>query len=69
MPDIHSINAYWAGAFAVEKRKSQIHINAEANPYYCPYCLRCPELVRMKKVEPFYWRCDCGAEHDERKGL
>lgn len=20
----------------------------------------------MRKVEAFYWRCTCGAEHDER---
>ena len=35
-------------------------------PAICPYCLRCSATVRMKKVEPFYWRCACGAEHDER---
>ena len=46
--------------------KSQVRINAEEDPDYCPYCLRCSATVRMKKVEPFYWRCACGAEHDER---
>jgi hypothetical protein len=28
--------------------------------------VRCRGLVRMGIVEPFYWRCTCGAEHDER---
>lgn len=40
--------------------------NAKKNPAYCPYCLRCTGLVRMVKVEPLYWRCKCGAQHDER---
>lgn len=46
--------------------KSQVLINALANPAYRPFCLRCTGLVRMGIVEPFYWRCACGAEHDER---
>lgn len=41
--------------------------NTRKNPNYCPYCLPCPGLVRMVKVEPFYWRCRCGAECDLRK--
>lgn len=45
---------------------SQVRKNAAKNPDYCPYCLRCRELVRMKKVEPLLWKCDCGAVHDER---
>lgn len=40
--------------------------NAEKDPSYCPYCMRCDGLVRMKKVEPFLWACSCGAIHDER---
>lgn len=47
--------------------KSQIRRNAEHDPTYCPYRMRCPRLVRMAKVEPFYWRCRCGAEQDERE--
>lgn len=46
---------------------STVRINAEKDPTYRPYCMRCPRLVRMKRVEPFYWRCACGAEHDERR--
>lgn len=45
---------------------SIVRDNAEKDPTYCPYCLRCRDLVRMRLVEPFYWRCSCGAEHDER---
>lgn len=41
--------------------------NAKRNPDYCPYCLRCSGLVRMRKVEPFSWRCDCGAKYDARE--
>lgn len=40
--------------------------NAKKNPAYCPYCMRCDGLVRMVKIETLYWRCRCGAEHDER---
>lgn len=41
--------------------------NAEKNPDYAPYCLRCTTFARMQKVEAFYWRCaSCGAEHDSR---
>jgi hypothetical protein len=50
-----------------DEPKSQVRLNAEANPNYCPYCLRCVGLVRMVKVEPFLWRCRCGAVHDERR--
>jgi hypothetical protein len=48
------------------EEKSQVRLNAEKDPNYLPYCMRCPRLVRMRKVAPFYWRCECGAEHDER---
>lgn len=47
--------------------KSQVRLNAEQDPTYRPYCMRCSGLVRMQIVEPFYWRCACGAEHDERR--
>lgn len=47
--------------------KSIVRLNAEKNENYCPYCMRCPGLVRMKKIEQFYWKCKCGAVHDERK--
>lgn len=40
--------------------------NAMKDPSYNPYCGRCPGLVRMVKIEPFYWRCSCGAIHDIR---
>lgn len=41
--------------------------NALRDPNYAPYCAPCPGLVRMKKVEPFLWRCvKCGAIHDEK---
>jgi hypothetical protein len=45
---------------------STVKENALKDPTYCPYCLRCPSLVRMKKVEPLLWKCHCGAVHDER---
>lgn len=41
--------------------------NAIADPAYCPYCMRCPGLRRMRKIETLYWKCSCGAEHDERE--
>lgn len=48
-------------------RKSLMRINAEKDSAYRPYCLRCRNLVRMRIVEPFLWKCDqCGAVHDER---
>lgn len=42
-----------------------VRSNAERDPNYNPYCMRCRGLVRMQKVRPFYWKCRCGAEHDE----
>lgn len=35
---------------------------AEADPHYAPYCMRCPGLLRMRKIELHYWRCGCGAQ-------
>lgn len=46
--------------------KSIIRTNAEKDPDYCPYCMRCPGLARMTKVKPFLWSHHCGAVHDER---
>lgn len=47
--------------------KSLVRINAEQDPAYSPYCMRCPGLVRMAHIEPYYWRCSrCKSEHDER---
>ena len=43
--------------------------NATRDPNYCPYCGRCRGLVRMWKVAPMYWKCGCGAEHDERPAV
>lgn len=43
--------------------------NALADPNYRPYCMRCKHLVRMNKVATLYWRCKCGAEHDEREPM
>lgn len=47
---------------------SVVRENAERDPKYRPYCLRCDDLMpRMEIIEPFFWRCArCGAEHDER---
>lgn len=47
--------------------KSVMRMNAEADPTYRPYCMRCPRLTRMRVLERFVWGCDtCGATHDER---
>lgn len=48
--------------------KSQIRVNAEADPAYAPYCMNPihSSNVRMELVEPFLWQCKCGTEHDER---
>ena len=47
--------------------KSQVRLNAEKDPKYRPYCLRCMGLQRMNTVAPFFWKCPvCGAMHDER---
>lgn len=40
--------------------------NALKDANYCPYCLRCSGLVRMKKVATLLWECHCGAIHDAR---
>lgn len=47
----------------------QVRINAEKDPTYAPYCLRCRTMERMKIVEPFLWSCACGAICDERVPL
>lgn len=46
---------------------NQIIENAKKDSTYTPYCMRCPRLVRMVKVEDFYWTCKCGAKCDLRK--
>lgn len=42
---------------------------AMRDPTYAPYCMRCSGLHRMQIVEPFLWKHDCGAAHDERQVL
>jgi hypothetical protein len=49
--------------------KSVVRMNAEKDPTYRPYCMRCDGLVRMQIVEPLLWKCHCGAIHDEREEL
>jgi len=46
--------------------KSIVRMNAEKDPNYCPYCMRCTGLVRMEKIDAFLWGCNCGAIGDER---
>ncbi len=41
--------------------------NARKNPFYTPYCGRCPGLVRMIKADEFHWGCTCGAVCDLRE--
>lgn len=48
------------------ERLSIMAQNAMKDPNYSPYCMRCPGLVRMRRVEPMLWNCPCGAIHDER---
>lgn len=48
-------------------RNYVIASNFNSDPSYCPYCGRCPGLVRMKLVEPYLWTHSCGAVHDERQ--
>jgi len=46
--------------------KSLVRENAERDPSYRPYCLRCRTMERMEKKSDLYWRCQhCGAEHEE----
>lgn len=47
-------------------QREVIFRNVENDPNYAPYCMRCPGLTRMRKIEPHYWRCGCGAECDYR---
>ena len=47
--------------------KSLIRRNAEKDPDYAPYCLRCSRGSRMRQLERFLWWCPCGARHDERR--
>lgn len=50
-------------------QKGVILRNAEKDPGYAPYCMRCQGLVRMRRVEQHYWRCVCGALCDYRGGV
>lgn len=44
----------------------QVVINGLKDSTYCPYCMRCPRLARMRKIAHLYWRCECGADCDYR---
>ncbi len=47
--------------------KSQVFLNAQKDAAYCPYCISCRTMDRMKKVEHMLWKCTkCPAIHDER---
>lgn len=45
---------------------SQVLSNAHQDSSYRPYCMRCSGLIRMAKVEAFFWKCGCGAVCDLR---
>jgi len=47
--------------------RNLVRRNAERDPTYSPYCLRCTSMARMTRAEPFLWRCACGAVHDARQ--
>lgn len=51
---------------AAERADQTVLRNAERDHAYCPYCMRCPGLVRMVKQADFLWRCRCGAVQDSR---
>jgi hypothetical protein len=52
----------------LSKAKDFIVVRNYVNdPFYCPYCLRCAGIHRMKLKEPFLWEHSCGAIHDERQ--
>lgn len=52
----------------ISKAHAYVVVSNYANdPSYCPYCMRCSGLHRMKLVEPYLWRHHCGAVHDERQ--
>jgi hypothetical protein len=54
-------------AFDLEAWQREVILcNADKDPYYAPYCMRCTGLVRMRIVERHYWRCYCGAQCDYR---
>ncbi len=45
----------------------QVIENTIKDPNYNPYCMPCPGLQRMRRVEAFWWKCPkCGAQHDVR---
>lgn len=41
--------------------------NYRRDPSYRPYCLGCSTMERMTLVEPYRWRCKCGADYDLRE--
>ena len=47
-------------------QRDLILCNAEEDPNYAPYCMRCTGLVRMRIVDRHYWWCHCGAQCDYR---
>ena len=54
-------------SFAVAEWQREVILRNEGgDPYYAPYCMRCPGLVRMRRIERHYWRCGCGAQCDYR---
>lgn len=49
--------------------REQVVVNAEKDPNYSPYCLRCSTMRRMRKLAHLYWTCadNCGAIADYRE--
>lgn len=67
-----NVHVRFIGADAITIRicsmKSQVRYNAEKDPAYCPYCLRCRSIKRMVMIVAMLWECsDCSARHDERE--
>lgn len=50
-----------------EWQRDIIFRNVDKDPSYAPYSMRCPGLVRMRKVDHLFWRCPCGAKCDYRR--
>jgi len=65
MTDIEAVKMSEAIRMARLVVEGTVHTNALKDPTYCPYCMRCSGLIRMKKRGPFSWACDnCGAGCD-----
>jgi len=56
----------WNEIIVDDERFAQIARNVERDPNYRPYCMRCPGLIRMRRIEHMLWTCNCGAIHDQR---